>query len=63
MPKSGKSRKVRTKYLINLIKQWLDSQVRRKSIRTMAKDFKSTYGIVRRVFTEDLGKTYMLSKN
>ena len=54
MTKSGRPRKGRTKRLTNLIKQRLNFQVRRKSIRTMAKDFKSTFGTIRRVLVEDL---------
>ena len=58
MPKSGRPRKGHAKRLISLIKQKLDSQVRRKSIRTMTKGFKSTFGIIRRILTEDLGKKH-----
>jgi transposase len=54
--KSGRPRTGRTKRLINLVKKRLDSNVRRKSIRTMAKDFKSKYETIRRVLIEDLGK-------
>ncbi|CAF3689023.1 unnamed protein product [Rotaria socialis] len=55
-PKSGRPRAGRTKRLINLVKTRLNSNVRRKSIRTMTKDFKSTYATIRRVLVEDLGK-------
>ena len=55
-PKSGRLRRGRTKRLVNLVKKQLDSEVHRKSIRTMANDFKSTFGTIRRVLTEDLGK-------
>ena len=56
MPKSERPRKERMKCLINLIKQQPDSQVRRKSLRTMAKNFKRNFGTIRRVVTDDLGK-------
>ena len=56
MPKPGRPRRGRTKRLVNLVKKRLDSEVHRKSIRTMANDFKSTFGTIKRVLIEDLGK-------
>ena len=58
MSKSRRPRKGRTKPLINLIKQRLDSQVRRKTIRAMAKDFKSGFRTIGKVLTEDFKKKY-----
>ena len=56
MPKSGRPRRTRTTRFVNLVKKRLASEVHQKSIRTMAHDFKSTFGTIRRVLAEDLGK-------
>jgi transposase len=55
-PKSGRPRTGRTKRLINLVKKRLDSKVPRKSLRTMAKDFKTSLWTIKRVLNKDLNK-------
>jgi transposase len=54
--KSGRSKTGRTKRLINLVQKRLDSKITRKSLRMMAKDFKSSTRTIKRILNEDLGK-------
>lgn len=55
-PKSGRPKNGRTKRLINLVKKRLDCNSRRKSLRTMAKDFNSSALTIKRVLNIDLHK-------
>ena len=52
----------RTKQCISYVKKRLDSNIPRKSLRTMAKDFESNRQTIKRIFNLDLHKR-MLSKN
>ena len=52
----------RTKQCISYVKKRLDSNIPRKSLRTMAKDFGSHCQTIKRIFNLDLHKK-MLSKN
>ena len=54
--RSGRPRSGRTKRLINLVKKILDSANPRKSLRTMAQDFKSNTRTIKRVLNLDLHK-------
>lgn len=54
--KSGRPRTGRTKRLINLVKKRLESKIPRKSLRTMAQDFKSNTQTIKRVLNLDLKK-------
>jgi hypothetical protein len=55
-PKSGRPKAGRTKRLINLVQKRLDSDNRRKTLRTMAKDFNSSVQTIKRVLNLDLHK-------
>lgn len=54
--KSGRPKTGRTKRLINLVKKRLGSDIPRKSLRTMAKDFKSNSRTIKRILNIDLNK-------
>ena len=54
--KSGRPRNGRTKQRIHLVRKRLDSNVPRKSLRTMAKDFKSSLPTIKRILNIDLHK-------
>ena len=55
-PKSGRPKTGRTKRLINFVQKRLDSNNRRKSLRTMAKDFNSSTRTIKRILNIDLHK-------
>jgi transposase len=54
--KSGRPRTGRTKQRIYFVKKRLHSNIPRKSIRTMAKDFESNYRTIKRILNIDLNK-------
>ena len=54
--KSGRPRTGRTKKRIYLVKKRLDSNISRKSLRTMANDFKSNRQTIKRILNLDLHK-------
>ena len=60
--KPGRPKTARTKQCISYVKKRLDSNIPRKSLRTMAKDFGSHCQTIKRIFNLDLHKK-MLSKN
>ena len=60
--KPGRPKTGRTKQCISYVKKRLDSNIPRKSLRTMAKDFGSNRQTIKRIFNLDLHKK-MLSKN
>ena len=55
-PKLGRPKTGRTKRLNNLVKKRFDSNNTRKSLRTMAKDFKSSVQTINRMLNIDLKK-------
>jgi transposase len=54
--KSGRPKTGRTKQKIHFVKKRLDSNISRKSLRTMAKDFTTSYGTIKRILNIDLNK-------
>ena len=57
-PKSGRLKTARTKERIYLVKKRLDSNIWRTSLRTMAKDFKSSHRTIKRILNIDLNEKY-----
>ena len=55
-PKSGRPRTAPTKTRIYLVKKRLDSNTCRKTLRTIAKDFKSSHRTIKRILNIDLNK-------
>ena len=55
-PKTGRPKTGRTKRLINLVQKRIQSNSRRKTLRTIAKDFNSSIEIIKRILNLDLHK-------